>query len=84
VANLYGYADAAQGDQLDETACHKVDMQTALFLHCVVSHGYKALRLCGTVSHTGGSNNFDLQSESPSGSYGNIIKTHTELMTNKK
>lgn len=68
MADLCGCAGAAQGDQLDETACCKVDMRIALFLHCVVSHGYKVLRLCGTISRRGGSNNFDLLNESPSGS----------------
>jgi hypothetical protein len=84
MANLCGCVGAAQDDQLDETVSRKADMQTALSLHCVVSHGYTALRLCGTVSHRGGSNNFDLLSESPSGFYGNITKLHTGLMINQK
>ena len=69
IAHLCGCADVAQGDQLDGTVCHKVDKWSALFLHCVVSHGYIVLRLCGTVSHRGGNSNYGLLNESPGGSY---------------
>ena len=69
IAHLCGCAGVALGDQLDGTVCYRVDRWSALFLHCVVSHGYIALRLCGTVSHRGGSSNYGLLNESPGGSY---------------
>jgi hypothetical protein len=56
-----------------------------LFLHCVVSHGYIALRLCGTVSHRGGNSNYGLLSESPGGSYSNTpftVVVQTEEVPN--